>query len=80
VGCAGKEAQLRQRPLHRIGAHHEVAFDAHRIGRERKTDGGDAGRPAFQRFVEHQPVGRICLVNEVGERVALQRIQQLILF
>ena len=41
-----------------------------------KPDGGDAGRPVFARLVEHQPVGRIGLVEEIAERVALQSLQQ----
>ena len=73
VRCIGKEAERRQCPLHGGVARHEAAFDTHRIGRECQSDGGDAGRPTRPRLVKHQPVGGIGLVDEIAERVLLQR-------
>ena len=70
-----EEPQCREGPTDRLGARDPGALDADRIGRERETHGRDTRRSARLRLVNHEAIRGIGLVQEVIERMMLQRIQ-----
>ena len=67
VRTVPEKTQRRERTLHRGGARHESALDAHRIRRQREAGGGNAGRPIWRGLVDHQSVGGIRLMHKVAE-------------
>jgi len=66
-----EEPQHRKRALDCVGAGHPAARDADRINRQREAHGRDTGGRTWLRFVSHQPVRRVGLVQEILEGVML---------
>jgi hypothetical protein len=75
VRAGPERPQQRQRSLDRVGARHPPPLDSDQIRRQREADGGDTRGSARLRSVCHETVCGIGLVQEVRERVTLQRVQ-----
>ena len=72
-----EKAQGRQSSRDRVRATDEAALHADGIGREGKPNSRDARRRSGLGFVRDKSVARVRLVNEILERLPLQRIQEI---
>jgi hypothetical protein len=70
-----EKAQRREGPRRGSRARHEASFDTDRITGQGKSGGSDAGGPVRSGLVDDQTIDRIRFVQEVVERLALQRFQ-----
>ena len=76
VRSVPEETQRRQRPLDRLCAGHERAFDPDGITGERQAHASDAGwNAAGGRVVGNQPIGRVGFLPEILESVPLQSLK-----
>ena len=74
-GGWSKKAERGQVSRDRGIARHESAFDADGITGQSQAGGGDTGRPIGGGLVYDQTIGRIYLLEEVIEGLALQQLQ-----
>src|SRR5271154_936969 len=72
-----KKPQGREGSLDGEHATDETALHADRIGREGESNRRDARRGSRLILVRDQSVARVCLMNEIVERLALQRVHEL---
>ena len=70
----GKESQNDERALNRLLTRQKAALDADRVDGQRHADRGDARGPIRPGLVQHQAIGRIRLVQKIGEGAPLQVI------
>ena len=72
-----EKAQGRQSSGDRVRATDEAALHADGIGRKGEPNSRDASRRSGLGFVRDQSVARIRFVNEIVERLPLQRIEEI---
>src|SRR5277367_6275629 len=72
-----KKPQGREGSLDGEHATDETALHADRIGGESEAHRRDARRGSRLILVRDQSVARVCLMNEIIERLALQRVHEL---
>ena len=71
-----EEPQSPQRQRGSFLARHPAVLDADRVARQRETDDRDAARRAGARGIGDQSVFGVPVVAEIGERAALQAVEQ----
>ena len=77
LNAAVKKPQGREGSLDGERATDETALHADRIGGEGEAHRRDARRGSRLILVRDQSVARVCLMNEIIERLALQRVHEL---
>src|SRR5690349_14248885 len=75
LGAVPEKTQGGESAFHSRGARHESAFDAYRVGCQRKPGCRNACRPIGGIFIDDQTVTGICLTQEITERLPLYFFQ-----